>query len=207
MAFPYNNAIPQGTDIPAQSQPLMLQNFASIDLELQVDHVSFAGGPAGAHNKVSFVTQPTPPPAIVWPAGVNFGMYATAAGIFTHTVYGAVTTEANITSKANFAAPGQWNFLQMIFPSGVVIYSGTAISGAAGLITVDMPLLPQGTTIYASCNPIDNGAPLPLFAAHVVSYVNDIAHNRSRLTAYVTNYAGTAAAPAGTYVYFQAIGY
>jgi hypothetical protein len=85
MAIPYYNNIPQGTDIPAQSQPLMFTNFGSIDTLLQVDHVSFAGATDGAHNKVSLVIQ-TPP--IAWPAGITLGLYATALGMFSHTPTG-----------------------------------------------------------------------------------------------------------------------
>lgn len=130
MPFPYNNAIPQPTDIPAQSQPLMLQNFASIDLELAVDHVSFAGGPAGAHNKVSLVTQAIAP--AVWPAGVNFGLYALAAGIFTHTPAG----DKNITNLGIVVGPPSINYFYL--PSGVLVKYGVAVTDANAYSEIDL---------------------------------------------------------------------
>lgn len=118
MAFPYNNAIPQATDFPAQSQPLMLQNFNSTDLILQVDHMSFTEAPAGAHNKVSFINSA----ATAWPVGVTYGLYATAAGIFAYTPGG----NNNFTEVTHVVAAGALagDVYTTTLPSGLIIKSG-----------------------------------------------------------------------------------
>lgn len=54
MSFPYNNNIPQPSDIPSQSQAQFLTNFGSIDAILAVDHVSFGNTTGGQHEQITF---------------------------------------------------------------------------------------------------------------------------------------------------------
>ena len=55
MPFPYNAVIPQATDEPRNSQPLILQNFASIQDLINVNHGGFSAATAGMH---PFMTMP-----------------------------------------------------------------------------------------------------------------------------------------------------
>jgi hypothetical protein len=52
----YNNNIPQPSDQINDSQPLILQNFATIDSEWQINHVDFTDGTN--HGKHKFVQMP-----------------------------------------------------------------------------------------------------------------------------------------------------
>lgn len=102
MAYTIN--IPLATDIPAQSQPLMLDNCNEIAAALAIDHGAFNTVEQGEHAKVSFVNGI--PGA--WPAGVTNGLYATADGIFTHSAAGDFNITANIATAyatADFAGP------------------------------------------------------------------------------------------------------
>ena len=198
MAFPYNNAIPQGTDIPAQSQPLMLQNFASIDLELQVDHISFAGGPAGAHNKVSFVNGA----ATAWPAGVQFGLYATAAVIFVHNAPAGI--DSNVTLRIHtVAAPA--DYWTIVLPSGLIILTGIVTMPAIpGTITVPFTAFPTGV-ISAQVSVMDTPVGPNYFAWVRQLHNAPVANISINITAWGPSPA--AYAPAGTQAYFTVIGY
>jgi len=57
-ALPYNANIPQATDEPANSQPLLLQNAQSVGTLIPVDHVDFSvNDDYGKHKKVTFPVQ------------------------------------------------------------------------------------------------------------------------------------------------------
>lgn len=69
MGIPYTPSIPATNDDPADDQPLMQQNFASINTLINVDHVGFADASYGEHNQVTFATTnvptiPTSPPVL-----------------------------------------------------------------------------------------------------------------------------------------------
>lgn len=63
MSFPFTNTAPAANMPPSQSQPLMLQNFASTNSILAVDHVTFNNTAGGQHTKVTYntVISPTAP--------------------------------------------------------------------------------------------------------------------------------------------------
>lgn len=69
MGIPYFPTIPATNDDPADDQPLMLQNFGSINTLINVDHVGFNNASYGEHNQVTFAsnnvpTTPTAPPVL-----------------------------------------------------------------------------------------------------------------------------------------------
>ena len=69
MGIPYTPSIPATNDDPADDQPLMQQNFASINTLINVDHVGFSNANYGEHNQITFAatnppTIPTSPPVL-----------------------------------------------------------------------------------------------------------------------------------------------
>lgn len=52
--YSYDNAIPEATNDPSVDQPVMKQNFASIQSYNQEDHIDFDQGTAGLHKRVRF---------------------------------------------------------------------------------------------------------------------------------------------------------
>lgn len=81
MTFPYSTTIPATNNDPADDQPLIQQNFASISQLIEIDHVGFSGPNAGTHQRVTFPNNNTPtvPTAIV--GGNSIGTLFTAAGL------------------------------------------------------------------------------------------------------------------------------
>ena len=61
MPLAYNGTIPAATDEPRNSQPLMLQNFASILSLINVNHGTFASATAGMHPLLSMPVQAAVP--------------------------------------------------------------------------------------------------------------------------------------------------
>lgn len=60
MAITYYSNIPQGTDDPSQSQPLLLANFGGVDTLIDINHASFASADAGKHTLLTLTNQATP---------------------------------------------------------------------------------------------------------------------------------------------------
>jgi hypothetical protein len=66
MGIAYDPTKPAANDKPANDQPIMQTNFASIKTLIDVDHVDFSNAQYGQHNQVTFATisppnPPTPP--------------------------------------------------------------------------------------------------------------------------------------------------
>jgi hypothetical protein len=59
--FIFTNSTPSANMPPSQSQPLMLQNFASTQGILGVDHVTFNNETGGLHKQVTFTQTPAAP--------------------------------------------------------------------------------------------------------------------------------------------------
>lgn len=60
MGISYNPSIPATNNSPANDQPLMQQNFSSINMLINVDHVNFSDANYGKHNQVTFAANNTP---------------------------------------------------------------------------------------------------------------------------------------------------
>ncbi len=58
--FNYNNAVPAPNNNPSVDQPDMLINTQSIELLLEVDHISFRTEDGGTHKQVTFSSKNTP---------------------------------------------------------------------------------------------------------------------------------------------------
>lgn len=54
----YNNAIPQPTDNPSQSQDQILQNFQVLDTAFAVDHAAYNDPVQGQHKQITFPVGP-----------------------------------------------------------------------------------------------------------------------------------------------------
>lgn len=104
----YNPAIPQATDIPAQSQADMLTNFSQLNTIFDVDHVPYNDATAanrGKHDKSTYV-EITPDPTTV---ANEIALYS---------------KEAATVSELFLRREGNGNVIQMSV--------GTPIAGTAG---------------------------------------------------------------------------
>ncbi len=78
MSFGYNINIPFSTHNPSNDQPLMEENFNTINSWVAIDHVGFNNAAGGQHEQVTFndvTTQvaPTNPTSILYTANDAFG--------------------------------------------------------------------------------------------------------------------------------------
>jgi len=112
MAIPYNNNIPQPTDIPAQSQPQILTNFASIQSIIDVNHADFGAATAGQHNYVEMPVQPAAPAVTIGEVGLYNLLLTGVNEMFVRKSDG---TSIPMT-KSNQALPG-YTYL----PSGIIL--------------------------------------------------------------------------------------
>jgi hypothetical protein len=77
--FTFTNTAPAVNMPPSQSQPLMVQNFASTQGILAVDHVTFNNETGGQHKQVTFTsnnlpTVPTEPPVLFTMPNIGGGI-------------------------------------------------------------------------------------------------------------------------------------
>lgn len=124
MAYTIN--IPGANDIPAQSQPLMRDNFNDIAVALAVDHVGFNNAAQGQHAKISFSGAGIAPATL-------FGLYATGAAMFLRNN----GTNINITGRGFTLDTNGYTYL----PSGLLIKFGlgtTVLAGGIYSLQVDM---------------------------------------------------------------------
>lgn len=138
MALPYFNAIPQATDQPSNSQPDILDNFASLQTFLDVNHVDFASADYGKHMWVTLPSQANQPPT-----GANFT--ATEVGLY-NSVY-AVTGQQELFINKDVAGPFVFNI-----PATASILSTNASPalGAQGWTYLPSGLIMKwGQVVYA----------------------------------------------------------
>ncbi len=121
----YNANIPQPTDIQAQSQVDLLNNFQAIGVWVNIDHVDFSSVDQGKHKKVTF---PVQAPAPAFAAG-EIGLYNLLSPItgvnqlFIVNSAGA-TTEVNASILSTNANPGNNVSGWARLPSGVLLKWG-----------------------------------------------------------------------------------
>ncbi len=148
--MPYQNNIPKSTDQLSQSQSDILNNFATLDTWVNVDHggLNAAAGLQGTHFKVSMPVQGAAP---VFPTpGTTTGFFTINSGAlitnksetYVHKQRQGVANGVDIPMTAsilsNNAGPGSiagWTYL----PSGILLKWGTAsgITAAGGNINVN----------------------------------------------------------------------
>ena len=125
MPLIYNGTIPQPTDEPRNSQPLMLQNFASILSWVNVNHGTFASADYGQHELLSMPIRAVDPALL-------------ANGMQVYTKNGAISAAPELyVERANGTVlnctegsliPGGWAHL----PCGLMIKWGDTNVLAAG---------------------------------------------------------------------------
>lgn len=111
--------MPLATDIPAQSQPLIRDNFNSIVTLIDVDHVDFGvNNDYGKHNKVTFPRQAAPPVAgnaeVILFSALSAGSGQTELYFKNEGAGGIIT---NCTESGN-----TWGYL----PNGLLIKFGSS---------------------------------------------------------------------------------
>lgn len=137
--MPYTANIPQAPDIPAASQPLILENFIQIDAAVNVDHVPFNDGTGGQgkHQKLTF---PNSAAAPAFAAG-EIGIYNNNASGFQE-LYIKKPTVAAVPFTAKAA---DYTYL----PSGILIRWGNNTWPATGSQKVYVCTTPPYfTTVY-----------------------------------------------------------
>lgn len=129
--MPFQNNIPQSTDLLSQSQSDILDNFAAIQTLVNVNHVDFASADQGKHK---FVTFPVQAPAPVFNVG-EVGLYnflEPVSGINELYIVNSSGTTTPMTAFEIPSATEGWTFL----PSGLLMVWGEATIVAGGIITV-----------------------------------------------------------------------
>ncbi len=118
--YPYNTAVPNGPNDPADDQPLMLTNTSSINALIAVNHVGFNAANGGIHNIVQFQNQGSTDPA---PAA--FGqVYTKTVGADVQLFYeSALGIIEQITGGSSSGATGY-----VLLPGGFIMQWGTFVN-------------------------------------------------------------------------------
>lgn len=178
--MPYSNNIPQATDRPNNSQPLLLANFAAIDTVVSVNHVTFddPSGDQGKHKFVSFPEQAASPATAVNEVALfsQQSTYSTEAEL-------AIRKE-NSGDVVEFTAAGKAGTGWTILPSGILIKWGYS-APATGLATITWPVgatIPVFSAVYnvqisyleATAGDVDVAAPrlVSFSTTNIVSYLS-----------------------------------
>lgn len=149
----YQSNIPQPTDILAQSQSDLQQNFLAIDAFVNVNHAPFNTADQGKHIYVEFPVQVSSPPA-VFPAGEvalyaflnpitsQNELYVNKTNQVTLTQISATASVLSVTSAPANNSAG-WTYL----PSGVLLKWGNAsANGNTNIlfpVAADVPVFNQ----------------------------------------------------------------
>lgn len=221
MAFTYLNNIPQAADFPSNSQSQILTNFASIQSLVDVDHVDFANGAAGQHNKVTLFNQAGGLP-VFSPLGV-VGMYSAGNAVgfsatnqnelwLNTTSAGATVVQIPTTASSlgivrpAYSASGLngWTLL----PSGIKMAWGTATATgtiAAQTVTLVAPYQMPTTIMSIQVSAFDN----TVTTANPYSCWVGTQNAANQFTVFVSKYSGGNFIPAPNTVQFNwlAIGY
>lgn len=139
----YNQNIPQPTDQISQSQSQILGNFQALKTLIDIDHVDFASGNQGKHNKSTYPVQAMAPAFVAGEVGIfNLLSASTAVNELNVTNSSGITTAFTSSILSTNAAPalnsGGWTLL----PSGIHLKMGNS-NGVTGAITVTYSTLNQ----------------------------------------------------------------
>jgi hypothetical protein len=133
----YNNAIPQPTDNPSQSQDQLLQNFQVLDTAFKQDHSAYNEPTQGQHNQITFPVGPL--------TGQPFTYLASQIGL--QSLNQAPTSVPDIwlsrgtataypmTGMANGAVSGNNAVAWTYFASGMIRIGGQATT-SGGTVTI-----------------------------------------------------------------------
>lgn len=200
--FSYYNAIPQPGDYPANSQPLILTNFASIKSLIDVDHADFSLATAGKHNQVTLPVQASTPTFLATEFGIWNELDPTTG---TNQIWLNNPTinlqvpwaESNIASVGSTGFRSGWFYV----PSGHLIKFGTiAVPGLAST-AINFPTADAGAVAIPAFGHACLGAVITNISAGTPSQVLSVqAVSTTQITVY-NNQASTANA------FFIAIGW
>lgn len=159
--FPYTNNTPQSTDQISQTQPLIQQNFASIQTLLLQNHGDFTTAVAGQHNYVQMPVQAVAPAVTAGEVGLYNLLNVGVNEMFVRKSNG---TSIPMT-KSDLNLPG-YTYL----PSGIIIQWGLNTGGATALNSVTYPIaFPTRTLIVnatpATTNAVDRDSAVTIIAA------------------------------------------
>lgn len=128
----YNNAIPQPTDDPSESQDQILQNFQTIYTVVGQDHMDFNTATEGKHKRVTFPVGPV--------AGQPFTFLANEIGLQSLNqsptsrpdiwMTRGTGTAYPITGYANGVVASNTSVMWTYLPSGILRISGQSITSA-----------------------------------------------------------------------------
>jgi len=164
--MPYQENIPQPTDIMSTSQNDILVNFQTIHTAWDINHVPFDAVGQGKHNHVSFPEQAAGPATLVNERAIYAKQSALTAVAELFTRKENSGDEIEFTASLD-ATPG-WTIL----PSGIILKWGVA--AANGATAVALPAagtIPVYTTIFSvQLTIVDNAAADADEAVRVVSF-------------------------------------
>lgn len=129
------NDVPQPGQTLALTQPLIRNNFSTIDSAFSVDHVSYNLGGAGKHNKVTFPVQSSTP---TFPGDI--GLYnkvdpTTMVSQLYFTTSTGTTYPMTASARQSFTSGGNgYSYL----PSGLVVQWGRGVALANQVTQVNL---------------------------------------------------------------------
>lgn len=184
----YNPLIPQPTDIIANSQGQILNNFGAIQTLVDADHVDFAAVGAGFHNQSTYPIQAGAPAATG--GAVRFFSLTSALTSQPELQYQrqsgstapAAVQQTEFTS-AGWASPG-W----AVLPSGILLKWGTGSGN--GSVTVTFPV--AGT--------------IPVYNAILIAFLTPTSNISAYVSAQTTTTLTVVTSALGSFNYL-AIGY
>jgi len=147
----YSPNIPQPTDKPQNSQPLILQNFQDINSLINVNHVGFDVANAGKHNLVEFVVQTDPPSVTLAEVKLyNFGDAIT--GINELFIQNALGNEYSVTASilSTDISPGNNSNGWKADATGILFKWGFIDNVIVGIDTADFPVS-AFIPVFAQC--------------------------------------------------------
>jgi hypothetical protein len=151
MTFPYNLNIPAAGNTPANDQPLIQQNFASIGGWVKVDHVAFETNPgAGTHEQITFNANQSAPGfgSGVSDLFVNLSGSPALSQLFFQNSAGTVSLTGSIISNSGSISPnGSYTVFQT--PWGLKLFTGN-YNRAGGTSNYSLSGTTFGSTVYTS---------------------------------------------------------
>ncbi len=151
--MPYTPNIPQPTDLPSQSQALILGNFQTLDTDWNVNHVDFNTADSGKHAQITFPAGPLAGQPFTYLAGEIGLQLLNQAPTNIPDIWMTRGLGVAIPITGRLPATTGWTYL----PSGLLIKWGTGTAVAAGNTVVTFPV--------AATNPVFTAVYLPLLTA------------------------------------------
>lgn len=130
-SLPYSPNIPNAPNDPADDQPLMQQNFSSINLWTSVDHFEFSDIKAGIHKQVTLKNEAAP--GLGAGDGVLFANTASGQS-WPFWQNGAAGSPFQLLGNASTIASNGFTTL----PNGIIFQWGLSLSGG-GTVVVTFP--------------------------------------------------------------------